>query len=57
MDTWFKAHDSEALAKAMQTLATLEPAKRKEMGQRGREHVVATYDLEQVVNQWEALYI
>ncbi len=50
------SHDSEALAKAMQTLASLEPAKRKEMGQRGREHVVATYDLDKVVNQWEELY-
>lgn len=51
-----KPHDSEALAKAMQKLSALEPAKRQEMGQRGREHVVATYDLDKVVNQWEALY-
>lgn len=51
-----KAHDPDALAKAMQKLVNLEASERKAMGQRGREHVIATYDLEHVVDQWEALY-
>jgi glycosyltransferase involved in cell wall biosynthesis len=50
-------HDAQALAKAMQTLSTLGSDQRQQMGKRGREHVVATYDLDKVVNQWEALYL
>jgi glycosyltransferase involved in cell wall biosynthesis len=51
-----KSHDSDALASAMQTFSSLEITKRQAMGKRGREHVMATYDLERVVDQWEALY-
>ncbi len=51
-----KSHDSDALADAMQKFSSLEIKKRQAMGKRGREHVTATYDLERVVDQWEALY-
>jgi glycosyltransferase involved in cell wall biosynthesis len=51
------AHDSNALANAMQKLATLSTQERQAMGKCGREHVIATYDLECVVDQWEELYI
>jgi glycosyltransferase involved in cell wall biosynthesis len=50
------AHDAQALSAAMQKLANLSSQERQAMGRRGREHVVATYDLERVVDQWEALY-
>lgn len=50
------AQNSEALAKAMQRLSSFEAPQRQAMGKRGREHVVATYDLEHVVSQWETLY-
>ena len=46
----------QALANAMQKLMDLSPKEQQSMGQKGREHVIATYDLEHVVDQWEALY-
>jgi glycosyltransferase involved in cell wall biosynthesis len=52
-----KAHDSDALASAMQRFAALELSQRQVMGKVAREHVIATYDLDRVVDQWEGLYL
>jgi glycosyltransferase involved in cell wall biosynthesis len=50
------AGDSEALASAMLRLMALTEAERREMGERGREHVRANHGLSRVVERWEALY-
>ncbi len=49
--------DPGALAQAMLELMALPEEERREMGMRGRSHVVEHYDMEQVVDQWEALYL
>jgi glycosyltransferase involved in cell wall biosynthesis len=46
----------QALAEAMQKLMDLPSVQQQSMGQKGREHVSKTYDLEGIVDQWEALY-
>ncbi|MCS7065510.1 MAG: glycosyltransferase, partial [Fimbriimonadales bacterium] len=46
----------EALAEAMLHIMELPPAECQAMGRAGREHVVQNYDLERVVDRWEALY-
>ncbi|MDH7578548.1 MAG: glycosyltransferase [Bacillota bacterium] len=46
----------QILARAMLRMMELPAAERRKMGERGREHVVAHYSLEKVVDQWEALY-
>jgi len=48
--------DSDALAHAMLLLMHLPRALRNQMGQRAREHVLAHFDLERVVDSWEELY-
>jgi glycosyltransferase involved in cell wall biosynthesis len=50
------ARDSGALASAMSRLMVLPAAERREMGERGREHVRANHGLTRVVERWEALY-
>ena len=48
--------DVGALAYAMLRVMNLPEDDRVSMGQAGREHVVQNFDLERVVDQWEALY-
>ena len=48
--------DSAALAGAMLRMQQLPPEAREAMGRAGREHVVRTYDIENVLDRWEALY-
>ena len=50
------ARDSGTLASAMSRLMALPAAERREMGERGREHVRANHGLTRVVDRWEALY-
>lgn len=47
----------EVLATAMLRLMALPEPERWAMGRAGREHIVANFDLERVVDQWEQLYI
>jgi glycosyltransferase involved in cell wall biosynthesis len=47
--------DVGALAAAMSGLQSLPPGERRRMGRRGQEHITALFDLERVVDQWEAL--
>jgi len=48
--------DTEALAQAMLRVMNLSEADRSAIGQAGRAHVVQNFDLERVVDRWEALY-
>lgn len=48
--------DTEALAQAMLRVMGLSEADRITMGQAGRAHVMQNFDLERVVDRWEALY-
>ena len=48
--------DTAALAEAMLRVMRLSDADRFTMGQAGRAHVVQNFDLERVVDRWEALY-
>jgi len=48
--------DPSRLADAMARLEALDPATRLAMGGAGRAHVAAEFDLERVVDRWEALY-
>ena len=50
------ARDMDALAEAMRRVMRLSDADRMTMGQAGRAHVVQNFDLERVVDRWEALY-
>jgi len=47
--------DPAVLAGAMRRLQSLPPDQRRRMGRRGHEHIAAVYDLEKVVDRWEAL--
>lgn len=49
-------HDPDALAAAMRHLETLSVAERAAWGDAARAHVVAEFDLDHVVDRWEALY-
>jgi glycosyltransferase involved in cell wall biosynthesis len=51
-----RADDPPALAGAMLEVMELPPARRHEMGQRGRSHVEERFGMEQVLDRWEALY-
>ncbi len=48
--------DHEALATAMLRLAALDPAERRRLGEKGREHVRTHHGLTRVVERWEELY-
>ena len=48
--------DPEALGLAMLRLGGMPEAARRAMGQRGREHIRAHYDLGRVAERWEDLY-
>lgn len=50
------AGDSEALASAMRRTMDLSAEARLERGTAGAQHVRQTFGLEEVVDQWEALY-
>jgi glycosyltransferase involved in cell wall biosynthesis len=49
--------DPAALAKAMLRLCRMPKAERRGMGERGREHIRANYDLTRVAERWEGLYL
>jgi glycosyltransferase involved in cell wall biosynthesis len=48
--------DSHALEQAMLRLMEQTPERRREMGERGREHVRVHYGLGRVVERWQELY-
>lgn len=48
--------DPNALAAAMLRVTRLPEAERRRMGDRGREHIRAHYDLARVAERWESLY-
>jgi glycosyltransferase involved in cell wall biosynthesis len=48
--------DTEALAQAMLRVMNLSEADRSAIGQAGRAQVVQNFDLERVIDRWEALY-
>jgi glycosyltransferase involved in cell wall biosynthesis len=48
--------DPVALGEAMQRLMALPAADRVDLGCRARERVIARYDIERVVTEWEELY-
>jgi glycosyltransferase involved in cell wall biosynthesis len=50
------SRDPHALALAMQTLMAMPPARRAEMGRRGRAHVEALFGIEHVLDLWESIY-
>ncbi|MBW4839492.1 MAG: glycosyltransferase [Paenibacillaceae bacterium] len=45
-----------ALARAMERVMALPPEERRAMGQRGREHVAANYEMSRVAGKWIELY-
>ena len=51
------ARKPQDLARAMQTVMELPDDVRQAMGGAGRAHVIQTFDLDAVVDRWEALYI
>jgi glycosyltransferase involved in cell wall biosynthesis len=48
--------EAKALTQAMLRVMLLSENDRIAMGQAGRAHVVQNFDLERVVDRWEALY-
>jgi glycosyltransferase involved in cell wall biosynthesis len=46
-----------ALSEAMLRLMALPPEQRLAMGQAGRAHVMANFDIERIVDRWEQLYL
>lgn len=50
-------HDSYALAREMQRMMELPPETRQAMGETARQFVHSKYDIEHIVDLWEALYI
>jgi len=48
--------DPEALAQVMVRLMDLPQEERRRVGEAARQHIVANYSLDHVVDQWEALY-
>jgi len=50
------SEDSPALAQAMRTIMSMTPAQRGEMGRAGRLHVETNYDIDRVLDRWEAIY-
>jgi glycosyltransferase involved in cell wall biosynthesis len=50
------ARDPSALAKKMLELMALTPDRRKAMGQEGRTHILSTFNVEAVLDTWQAVY-
>lgn len=50
-------HDSDALAEGMLRLMALPEQERRRMGQHAREHILANFSIDMVVEQWEKLYL
>ncbi len=48
--------DPKALARAMLRLMELSENERKKMGQAGREHILANFSFDKVIDMWESLY-
>ncbi|MCS7240864.1 MAG: glycosyltransferase [Candidatus Bipolaricaulota bacterium] len=48
--------DPTALAQAMRLVMELSPTERQRMGERGRRHILNRFDLDSIVNEWDALY-
>ena len=51
------ARQPQDLARAMRTVMELPDDERQAMGGAGRAHVIQTFDLDAVVDRWEALYL
>ncbi|MCL6543643.1 MAG: glycosyltransferase [Bryobacteraceae bacterium] len=51
-----EAGDPESLAGAMKKLAAMPVEERRRMGEAARAHVLARFEMESVISQWEALY-
>ncbi|MGQ9542133.1 MAG: glycosyltransferase, partial [Armatimonadota bacterium] len=49
--------DPVALAEGMLRLMTLPEQERRRMGQHAREHILANFSIDTVVEQWENLYL
>ena len=48
--------DPESLVQAMLRLMELPEEKRQRMGEAARQHILANFSLDRVVDKWEALY-
>lgn len=48
--------NSARLAEAMQRVMALPEPQRRAMGEAGRQHILANYDIERIVDRWETLY-
>ena len=57
-ETGFLAPDRQPdrLAEEMLRLMALTPEERQSMGERARQHVVTSFDLERIADRWEELY-
>lgn len=49
--------DPNALSNTMLRLMALPKPERQRMGEAGRQHIIKNYELESVVDQWEALFL
>lgn len=49
--------DADALAEGMLRLMALPEPERQQMGQHARQHILANFSMEHIVEQWERLYL